>query len=434
MAMDGNALLAGMKKLKDVTTIKEVRSLTAAMFPGTHCPLMGAAMAVRGIRDAVMLLVGTDECAYYTKHMTLHSEDFGGLGGRCMSVVLDAHDVTFGCRQKLEAAFAELAEEFKPKAVFLVTTCVVEIIGDDVDSLADALGESYGIPVLPVHTEHFKCENHLPGLERTITACFELMERMPCDGRVNLLGQRMGSFETTELSKVLREAGVPIGMQLPCGCDIRDIREAAAATVNIVVNDIALPLAKKMKAAFDIPYVFFDKFTAPANILRAYETLFQHLNLPLPAQVRMLHQSALDSVRRSAGALSGMTYIYGNTPFQVFEFNRFMAELGMVPQIIQTASIEAGDRENIEAILRGSDPYVTKTANIAPLQYIYDVLKPHLYLGHEYAARLRQKGIALVHLDRASGMLGFEVTPYVLAALTQAAEEARSLRRQEVAV
>nr|HML48944.1 nitrogenase component 1 [Clostridia bacterium] len=428
------ALLAGMKELKEVTAIKEVRSLTAAMFPGTHCPLMGAAMAVRGIRDAVILLVGTDECAYYAKHMTLHSEDFGGLSGRCLSVVLDAHDVTFGCRPKLEAAFAELAEEYKPKAVFLVTTCVIEVIGDDVDSLADALAESYGIPVLPVHTEHFKCENHLPGLTRTLTACFELMERVPCDGRVNLLGQRMGRFETTELSQVLRDAGVSIGLQLPCGCDIRDIREAGAAKVNIVVNDIALPLAEKMKNAFDIPYVFFDKFTAPSNILRAYEDLFRHLDLPLPAQVRTLHQTAMEAVRKGAPMLSGVTYIYGNTPFQVFEFNRFMAELGMVPQLIQTAAIEAEDRENIDAILRASDPYVTKTANIAPLQYVYGVLKPQLYLGHEYALRLRQKGIALVRTDGAGGMLGFEVTPYVLKALTQAVEEARSLRREEVAL
>ena len=36
--------------------------------PGTHCPLMGAAMAVRGIQGAVMMIMGTDECAYYTKH------------------------------------------------------------------------------------------------------------------------------------------------------------------------------------------------------------------------------------------------------------------------------------------------------------------------------------------------------------------------------
>ncbi len=60
--------------------MKDVRQLSHAMFPGTHCPLMGAAMAVRGIQDAYMLLVGTDECTYYTKHITLYSQDLRGRG------------------------------------------------------------------------------------------------------------------------------------------------------------------------------------------------------------------------------------------------------------------------------------------------------------------------------------------------------------------
>ena len=137
--MDGNQLLMQMKHLGEVESIKDVRPLTAAMFPGTHCPLMGAAMAVRGVSDAMMLIIGTDECAYYTKHFSIHADNFGGLNGRCVSVALDGHDVTFGCRDTLFAAFDELMAQFQPAAVFLVTTCIVEIIGDDVDAMAAEL-------------------------------------------------------------------------------------------------------------------------------------------------------------------------------------------------------------------------------------------------------------------------------------------------------
>ena len=98
--------------------------------------LMGAAMAVRGISDALMLIIGTDECTYYTKHFSIHADNFGGLNGRCVSVALDGHDVTFGCAKKVEDAFDEMMAEYHPQAVFLVTTCVVEIIGDDIDALA----------------------------------------------------------------------------------------------------------------------------------------------------------------------------------------------------------------------------------------------------------------------------------------------------------
>lgn len=427
--MDGKKLLAQMKKLRDVETIKDVKSLTAAMFPGTHCPLMGAAMAVRGIKDSMMIIIGTDECSYYTKHMTLHSEEYGGLEGRVVSVTLDSHDVTFGCVKKVEKAFRELMEDYKPSAVFLVTTCVVEIIGDDFDAVADALTEEYGVPVMAVHTEHFKCENHMPGIERTITACLPLMKKLPCDGSVNLLGQRMGNFDQTELSRVLKNAGVRIGVQLPCGCTVEDIRRAAAAKVNIVVHEIALPLARKMKAKFGIPYVFFDKFVDPERIAACYHSLFEALELPLPEEVSALLAEAKAAVESSREKLSGVTFIYGNTPFRCFEYSRFMTSLGMVPQILQTAAIQPEDREDIAAILAVSDPYITKTANIAPLQYIYDELHPMLYLGHEYANRLRAKGIAMVRSDRANSMLGFECTVAAVNSLTLAADEMREIRK-----
>lgn len=427
--MDGNKLLAQMKKLRNVETIKDVQSLTAAMFPGTHCPLMGAAMAVRGIRDSMMIIIGTDECAYYTKHMTIHSDEYGGLNGRVASVTLDSHDVTFGCVKKVEGAFREVVDEYHPSAVFLVTTCVVEIIGDDFDAVADALTAEYGIPVMAVHTEHFKCENHMPGIERTITACLPLMQKMPCDGSVNLLGQRLGNFDQTELSRILQSAGVKIGMQLPCGCTVDEIKNAAAAKVNIVVNEIALPLARKMKAKFGIPYVFFDKFVDPDRIAECYRALFAVLEQPLPEEIDRLHDQAKSAVEAGKAKLEGITFIYGNTPFRCFEYSRFMTRLGMVPQIIQTSAIQDEDRSDIADILAVSDPYVTKTANIAPLQYLYDVLHPMLYLGHEYANRLRAKGIAMVRSDGASSMLGFECTMFAVRSLTMAADDMREIRK-----
>ncbi len=426
--MDGNAMLAKLGHLSGVQSMKDVHQLTAAMFPGTHCPLMGAAMAVRGIRDAAMLIVGTDECAYYTKHMTLDSEDFGGVDGRCYSVVLQAKDVTFGCASKIESAFKELME-YTPQAVYIVTTCVPELIGDDMDAIAAGLEDEYGIPVMAVHTEHFKCDNHLPGLERTLSASFGMMEDVEKDGSVNLLGQRMGSFNDTELCRILKEAGVQVGLQLPCGCSIDDVRNGPAAKVNIVVNDIALPLAKKMERRFGVPYVYFDKYTDPERILAAYQQLFHYLELPLPEEVQALYEEAKATCEKGKALLDGVTYIYGNTSFNSFEFNRFMTSMGMIPQIIQLSRISEEDEADKEAILEKVDPYVTKSANIAPLQYIYDILKPNLYLGHEYAARLRKKGIEMVRTDRASSMMGFEITGFVVGELIRAANAAKDLAK-----
>ena len=137
--------------------------------------------------------------------------------------------------------------------------------------------------------------------------------------------------------------------------------------------------------------------------------------------------SEIKSVKHT---LNGIGYIYGNTPFSPFEFNAFMTTLGMNPLLIQMSSLPPEDLIYKEEIQKYHDPYVTKSANIAPLQYVYDVLKPHLYLGHEYATRLRKKGIAIVRSDSANSMLGFEVTSYIVNELCRASKESMSYRKE----
>jgi len=428
--MDGKSLVAQMKRLREVEKVKDIRQLTHAMFPGTHCPLMGAMLAARGIQDAYMLVVGTEECTYYTKVTTMGSSIFGGVDSRCLSVVLDQRDVTFGGAEKIEKAFAEMMQEFAPKAVFLVSTCLVEIIGDDIDAIAETLSETYGIHVLPVHTEHFKTENHIPGVADTIAVCARMMRECPKGDFVNILGQRLGVFESTELCRILSTADVPVGMTLPSGGSVEKIEQAAGAKVNIVVDATALKLAKRMEAQFGIPYVCFERLADPDQIQAAYRSLFAHLEQELPVEVEALYQKAVQAVGRAIPKLKGVRYIYGNTPLPVFPYNAFMVRMGMIPMLIQTAELPRAEDENLRYILGNSDPYVTKSANIAPLQYVYDELRPDLYLGHEFAMRLRKKGISLVRGDHLSSMLGYEVTEAVLTELARAADEARELKKE----
>ncbi|WP_337407161.1 nitrogenase component 1, partial [Phascolarctobacterium succinatutens] len=330
VGIDGNELLGRLNRLSKVQTIKDIPQLTTALFPGTHCPLMGAAMIAGGIKDCLLVIVGTDECSYYTKSLTL-SDRYGGINGRCVSVVLNSHDVTFGSVESTHKAFKEIVAEYQPKCVMLVTTCVIEVIGDDYDAIAEELTKQYSIPVMAVHTEHFKCEDHFPGFERAITACQSIMQPQECDGSVNVLGQRFGDFADTELYALLTKSGVKIGVQLPSGCTSDDIRHAPAAKVNIVVNDIALPLAQAMQEQYNIPYVYFNRFAAPEKILQACQHLFAYLALPLPAEVSAKFDECKALEQETMPVVQGVPYIFGNTQYDCFELNSYLCRLGLVP-------------------------------------------------------------------------------------------------------
>ncbi len=429
VGMDGNELLGRLNRLSKVQTIKDIPQLTTALFPGTHCPLMGAAMIAGGIKDCLLVIVGTDECSYYTKSLTL-SERYGGINGRCVSVVLDSNDVTFGSAESMHKAFKEIVAEYRPKCVMLVTTCVIEVIGDDYDAIAEELTKQYSIPVMAVHTEHFKCEDHFPGFERAITACQSIMQPQECDGSVNVLGQRFGDFADTELYALLTKSGVKIGVQLPSGCTSDDIRRAPAAKINIVVNDIALPLAQAMQEQYNIPYVYFNRFAAPEKILQAYQHLFAYLELPLPAEVNAKFDECKALEQKTLPVVQGVPYIFGNTQYDCFELNSYLCRLGLVPQLIQSNKLRQEHFEDIKGILATTDPYVCKAANIAPLQYVYDILHPWIYIGHEFGERLRRKGIAQLHSDPAGKMLGFECNTFLLKILQQTVADAKVFRKE----
>lgn len=433
--MDGKEIIARLKRLDEVETTKDIKQLTAALYPGAHCPLMGAMMAIGGIQDAIMVILGTDECAYYTKKATIGGFSFKGIDNRCFSVVLNQHDVTFGCKNKLYEAFEELMQEVSAKVIFLVTTCVLEVTGDDVDSMAEELQKKYRVAVLPVHTEHFKTANHLPGVRDTILACVPLIEAVPKEQvnkkRVNIIGQRMGRIEETQLYSQLKKNGIEIGMMLPGGAGVEDIRNGATAGVNIVVNELGLPFAEEMKKRFHTPYVMFDKFVAPEYILNAYRELFGYLEIGMTDDLEEMYLEAVNCIEQARKELKGMKYIYGNTALSCFEYNVFLVSVGMEPLLIQCNDFPGRENVFVQEILKKYNPYVTKTANIAPLQYVYDELKPNLYFGHEYASRLREKGISLVHDNNLSSMLGFEVTVTVVEELIRASREAKQLMEEK---
>lgn len=429
MGLNGEKILKNLKRLGQVERMKQVEPLSYALFPGYHCPLMGAMLTIRAIRGAVMLVLGPDECTYYTKMATSGGGAMGADGCDIVSVVLDQHDVTFGCQQKLEKAFEELSEEYHPEAVFLVTTCVPEITGDDVESMADVLEEQYGFPVLVVHAENFKTDDHLPGIEHTMEVCSRLMRPERPGKAVNVLGLRLGDFSRTEVCRVLNDQQIPIGMQLPGNTAVEEIVRAAQARVNLVVHPVGVPLAERMKKQFGVPWVDFQRFSNPENIYRAYRELFACLEKPLPEEIEQRYAQAAQESRKAAERLRGGTYFSGNTALCNYEFHSFLCSLGLKPLLLQISELTEADAGWRKEILEFTDPYVTRAANIGALQYLYPLLKPDFNLGAGDGTLMKRSGTVMVRMNQAYNTLGFEVNRMVLDAFADA-EERRNRERK----
>ena len=431
MGLDGQEILKRLTKLSASDKMKDVQPLSYALFPGYHCPLMGAMLTVNHIRGSVLMVLGPDECTYYTKMATGGTGQMAADGCLVVSCVMDHHDVTFGAQESLTEAFDELAEEYAPQAVYLVSTCVPEITGEDVEAIAAQMEEKHGFPVMVIHAENFKTDDHMPGIEHTMERSIALMEQGEKDCSVNVLGLRLGDFEKTECSRLLKEAGVSIRMMLPGRTSVEEIRHAPRARVNIVVHPVGLALAKEMEARFGTPYVLFERYSDPDHILASYEKLFSLLALPLPSWIDTAYGEAKKRTAETGAKVRGGTYFSGNTALCNYELHAFLCEkLGVTPLLLQISDLDEIHKPFRDTILQYADPYVSRAANIGALKYLYPVLTPSYNIGAGNPMEMMKTNTAMIMMMQAYHTLGFEVNKMVCEAVSAA--HAQRERRMDV--
>lgn len=207
--------LDNLNRLSQISAPKHIKSLSNALYPGTHCPLFGAALAACEVEGLEALVIGTDECTYYTQAFAI---DRTTVDNNFWSYTMDHSDVVFGSAAHVGDAVREIHRVRGPRAILLVTTCVPEITGENFDALAASLTDELAIPVLAVHTEHFRCNSHISGIENTLLALAEVMQPQPVEPKkVNILGHRFGSITESELFRLLgtRGYGSVRGIRIP---------------------------------------------------------------------------------------------------------------------------------------------------------------------------------------------------------------------------
>ncbi|GAB6085879.1 nitrogenase component 1 [Alkaliphilus crotonatoxidans] len=405
--------LTGLARLADIQANEDIQSLSHAIFPGTHCPLFGVAMIASFIEDLVVLVVGTQECTYYAKdfaHLRQKGRD------NFYSAVASKHDITFGCEEKIKEIIIDIDQKIKPKAIMIVTTCVMELIGEDFEAMGQAMSHEVAAKLLVVPTEHFKCNSHIPGMERCLEKLVTLME--PQEKRpktVNILGHRQHGIEETELIKLLREEGVDIHSVVPSSCTIAELSQVPGAQLNIVTDFVALPLAKAMKRDFDIDYIYFDRHLSIHRIKACYARLESALEIKLLDKLQGQEAQLRNLMEEARAMLKDKTFIYGNTPMMALEVASFLCDLDMTPLLVQVRELYENDGIYMDEIKeKGQNPYISRIANIAPMQSIYDQLKPDFYIGHENPMNLIKRNIVQITLDDATKKLGFEIPLYAI--------------------
>ncbi len=227
---------------------------------GESCAFDGAMIVLQPIADTAHLVHGPIACCgnSWEGRGTLSSK--GNLHAMGFTTDMGEIDIVYGSEEKLLDAVRKTYEAVKPKAIFVYSTCVSGLIGEDIDALCKKAENELGIKVLPVSAPGFVGPKNLGNR----IAGEALLEHVIGTGEspvlthtdINLIGEYNIAGDLWLVEPLLEKAGIRVLSRITGDATFEEITWAHQTKLNVVVCGRALiNIAKEMERKYGIPYV-----------------------------------------------------------------------------------------------------------------------------------------------------------------------------------
>ncbi len=302
------------------------------------CVFCGSRVVLYPIADALHLVHGPIGCAVYTWDIRGALSSGPELHRLSFSTDLQELDVVFGGEKKLAKALDELIDRYQPKAAFVYSTCIVGLIGDDLEAVCKKVAAEKGIPVLPVQSDGLK-GNKRAGYEAACNAMARLVGTGDTTGIANHSINILGDFNLAGEIWLIREYFERIGIEVVANITgdgrIGDIQRSHGAALNVVqCSGATMDLANMMKKRFGIPALRVSYFGVE-DMAEALYTVARHFGEPEMLErarqvVKAELATLLPELAKYKKALAGKkAAIYVGGAFKAFSLVKAFRLIGM---------------------------------------------------------------------------------------------------------
>jgi nitrogenase molybdenum-cofactor synthesis protein NifE len=326
------------------------------------CVFCGSRVVLYPIADALHVVHGPIGCAAYTWDIRGSQSSGPQLFRNAFSTDLQELDVIYGGEKKLERALLELIARHSPKAAFVYGTCIVGLIGDDVNAICKSVAAATGIPVLPVASEGFKGTKK-DGYKAACEAVYQLIGTGDTAGispvSINLLGDFNIAGETWIIRDYFARMGVEVVATITGDGRVDAIRRCHGAKLNLVQCSGSMThLAKKMQAAHGIPFKRVSFFGIEDMSAALYAVAKHFGSDELMEKARAVVRDEVGKIYPQLRAwrddLKGKkAAIYVGGAFKAFSLVRALRTLGMRTALVGT---QTGDAEDYNTLREMCDP------------------------------------------------------------------------------
>ncbi len=322
------------------------------------CVYCGARVVLNPITDAVHIVHGPIGCASYTwdirGSLSSGSENFRNS----FSTDLQERDIIFGGEKKLASAIEEIVEKIKPQTIFVYSTCVVGVIGDDLEAVCKEAEKKFAIKVIPVQSSGF-AGSKKDGYK---AACNAIISLMDSDSQMddikdkrsfNYLGEFNLAGEIWILGRYFNALGLKLITGMTGDSSTDKLKEAKNASFNIVqCAGSSIYLAEQMKVKYGIDYdrVSFFGIDDTSESLRNLAKLSKDERVVQKAEAfieLMIEETeeALENYKNRCRGKKVAIYVGGG--FKAISLIKQFNELGMETVMVGT---QTGRKEEYEKI------------------------------------------------------------------------------------
>ncbi len=340
------------------------------------CVFCGSRVVLYPVADALHLVHGPIGCAAYTWDIRGALSSGPELHRMSFSTDLQERDVIFGGESKLYRALIELIERHSPKAAFVYSTCIVGIIGDDLNAVCKRVAQQTGIPVIPVQSEGFR-GNKRAGYNAACEALFKLVGTGPTDGispaSVNILGDFNLAGEIWIIREYFERMGVQVVANITGDGRVDDIRMAHGAALNVVqCSGSTMDLALMMEKKYGTPWVKVSYFGVEdmADSLYKVANFFRDLRPDMAQRTSELVREelkalypVLEKYRKDLRGKKAAIYVGG--AFKAFSLVKAFRLIGMDVALVGS---QTGTEEDYKELYEITDPGTIIVDDSNPLE------------------------------------------------------------------
>lgn len=352
------------------------------------CVFCGSRVVLYPIADALHLIHGPIGCAAYTWDIRGSLSSGPELHRLSFSTDLRERDVVFGGTAKLHASLDELIELHKPKAAFVYTTCIVGVIGDDVEAVCKEVSREKGIPIIPVQAPGFQGSKK-DGYRIACESLFQLVgtQNRPIPKHsINILGDFNLAGELWILLDYYKRMGIHVNATITGDGRVDDICNAHRASLNVVqCSGSMMHLAKMMKETYGVPFMrvsYFgiedmsDALYEVANFFQSDDLLQQARTIVKEELGRLL--PALAPYKKALNGKKAAIYVGG--AFKAISLVKALRLIGVKTVIVGS---QTGDKDDYKLIqeLCDEDTIVVDDSNPVELSAFVKEKQADLFIG-----------------------------------------------------